>query len=108
LLVVGTPASRQWTRRYALLAYGASWIVAGLGSLVTSLLFGFGAGALWFDAAWLASLVSLYRAGVLRAADLVLRRSPAARSIGLALLVFAASTVEVCGGEWEGCPGSCA
>ncbi|MGO9322360.1 MAG: lysostaphin resistance A-like protein [Solirubrobacteraceae bacterium] len=45
-------------------------------------------GALWFDVAWLASLVPLYRAGVLRSVDLGLRPAPAARSVGLALLVF--------------------
>jgi membrane protease YdiL (CAAX protease family) len=46
------------------------------------------AGALWFDAVWLASLVPLYLAGVLSAADLGVRPAPAGRSVGLALLVF--------------------
>ncbi|HWY90255.1 MAG TPA: CPBP family intramembrane glutamic endopeptidase [Solirubrobacteraceae bacterium] len=83
--------------RYALLAYGASWVFAGCVSLVAWLLFGVhrwgGAGALWFDVAWLASLVPLYRAGVLSAGALGLRPAPVARSAGLALLVFVSATV---------------
>jgi hypothetical protein len=57
------------------------------------------AGALWFDVAWIASLVPLHQAGVLRAADLALRRAPAGRSVGLALLVFAA--LIVCDDVWS-------
>jgi membrane protease YdiL (CAAX protease family) len=49
------------------------------------------AGALFFDMAWLASLIPLRRAGLLSARDLGLRTAPAARSAGLALLVLAAS-----------------
>lgn len=81
--------------RYALIAYGASWIVAEV-SVGILLLFGVRAstaGALLFDAAWLACLIPLRRAGLLRAPDLGLRPSPAARSVGLALLVFVASVV---------------
>jgi hypothetical protein len=80
--------------RFALLAYGASWIVAGVASLGAILLFGVHlstAGALLFDGAWLASLIPLRRG--LRAADLGLRATPAARAVGLALLVFAASAL---------------
>lgn len=83
--------------RYALVAYGASWVFVGCVSLVAWLLFRVrgwgGAGALWFDVAWLASLVPLYRAGVLSAGALGLRSSPAARSVGLALLVLIASSL---------------
>jgi membrane protease YdiL (CAAX protease family) len=83
--------------RYALVAYGASWIFVVCISLTAWLLFGVhgwgGAGALWFDLAWLASLVPLYRAGVLSAGALGLRPAPAARSIGLALLVFVSASV---------------
>ena len=90
-----TTRSRQWTVRYALLAYGASWVILGLVSLAALLLFGTrqseGAGLLCVDAVWLASLIPLYRSGVLRAIDLGLRAAPAARSIGLALLVFVVS-----------------
>jgi membrane protease YdiL (CAAX protease family) len=45
-------------------------------------------GLLCVDAVWLALLIPLYRAGLLRAVDLGLRTSPAARSVGLVLLVF--------------------
>ena len=51
------------------------------------------AGALWFDGAWLASLIPLRRAGLLRAGDLGLRKAPAARAVGLALLLVAASVL---------------
>jgi membrane protease YdiL (CAAX protease family) len=77
--------------RYALMAYVASWIAvlcAALGAWLVGVRHWGAAGALWFDAAWLASLVPLYRAGVLRSIDLGLRRVPAGRSVGLALLVF--------------------
>jgi membrane protease YdiL (CAAX protease family) len=81
----------EWSVRYALVAYAASWAFVVCISLGTWLLFGHrwgAAGALWFDVAWLASLVPLHRAGVLGAADLGLGPAPAGRSIGLALLVF--------------------
>jgi membrane protease YdiL (CAAX protease family) len=78
--------------RYALVAYGASWVVVVSVSLDTRLLFGVhqwsAAGALWFDAVWLASLVPLYRVGVLRAGDLGLRPAPAGRAVGRSLLAF--------------------
>jgi membrane protease YdiL (CAAX protease family) len=82
----------DWSVRYALVAYGGSWVFVGCVSLVAWLWFGIrgwgGVGALWFDVAWLASLVPLYRAGVLSAGALGLRSAPVARSVGLALLVF--------------------
>jgi membrane protease YdiL (CAAX protease family) len=83
--------------RYALVAYGASWVFVSCVSLVAWLLFGVhgwgGAGALWFDVAWLGSLVPLYRAGVLSTGALGLRSAPAARSVGLALLVLVSASV---------------
>jgi membrane protease YdiL (CAAX protease family) len=83
--------------RYALVAYAGSWIVVGCVSLVAWLLFGVhgwgGAGALWFDMVWLASLVPLYRAGVLTASALGLRPASAGRSVGLALLVFVSAGI---------------
>lgn len=82
--------------RYALVAYVASWVAVifvTFGAWLVGVRYERVVGALWFDVAWLASLVPLYRAGVLRTDDLGLRRSPAARSLGLALLVFAASAV---------------
>jgi membrane protease YdiL (CAAX protease family) len=92
-----TPDSRQWSARYALLAYGASWVGLGLVSSGAWLLFRVrlpeDAELLLIDAVWLAWLIPLYRAGVLRAGDLGLRTSPAARPVGLALLVLVASSV---------------
>jgi membrane protease YdiL (CAAX protease family) len=81
----------EWSVRYALLAYGASWIVVGLVALGARLLgvhLLSGVGALCLDVVWLLSLVPLYRAGALSAVGLGLRPSPPARSVGLALLVF--------------------
>ncbi len=87
-----TSRSRQWTIRYALLAYGVSWIVVGWVSLGMSLPFGVslsaGAGALCISMAWLASLIPLYHADMLRLVDLGIRPTPAVRSIGLIVCVF--------------------
>jgi membrane protease YdiL (CAAX protease family) len=81
----------RWTVGYALVAYCASWVAVLCITLVAWLVgvrhWGV-AGALWFDVAWLVSLVPLYRADVLRSVDLGLRRAPAGRSVGLALLAF--------------------
>jgi membrane protease YdiL (CAAX protease family) len=89
-----TVRSQQWTVRYALAAYVASWIVIGAVSLGWWLPFGlrlpYGSGALGIDAAWLAALIPLYRSRGLAAKDLGLRTAPAARSAGLALLVWVA------------------
>lgn len=77
--------------RYALVAYVASWLVVlcvALGTWLLGVRHWRVAGALWFDLAWLASLVPLYQAGALSAIDLGLRPAPARRSVGLALLVF--------------------
>lgn len=82
-----------WTVRYALIAYCASWIAvlcATLGGWLVGVRHWGGAGALWFDVAWFASLVPLYRAGALRLVDVGLRPGPARRSVGFALLVFVA------------------
>ena len=79
--------------RYALVAYCASWLAVlciTLGAWLIGVRHWGVAGALWFDVAWLASLVPLYRADVLRSVDLGLRRAPAGRSVGFALLVFVA------------------
>jgi len=92
-----TADPRRWTARYALLAYGASWLVIGWVSLGACLPLGIrmsdGAGLLCIDAAWLAALVPLYRVGVLRAVDLGLRKSPAGRSLGLALLMLGVASL---------------
>jgi membrane protease YdiL (CAAX protease family) len=90
------PNSRQWTVRYGLIAYGASWIFVGLATLGTYVVFGTNLGAadaLWFDLAWLASLIPLRRAGQLRAADLGLRTTPAARAFALTMFVFIVLTL---------------
>lgn len=97
-----TPRSRRWSTRYALVAYGASWAVVACISLGAWPLFRVhrwgAAGALWFDVAWLASLVPLHRAGVLSAGDLGLRPASAGRSVALALLMFV--LVGVFNGVW--------
>ena len=51
------------------------------------------AGALWFDLAWIASLIPLRRTGQLRAADLGLRTTPAVRAFALTMLVFLVLTL---------------
>jgi membrane protease YdiL (CAAX protease family) len=82
--------TREWSVRYALVAYVASWLAVlciTLGAWLLGVRHWGVVGALWFDVAWVVSLVPLYRAGVLKAADLGLRGAPAARSVGLALLV---------------------
>ncbi len=87
------PISRQWTVNYALIAYGASWIIVAVASLGTHVLFGIhlgAAGALWFDLAWLASLIPLHRAGLLSTAGLGLRTTAAVRAFELTMLVFVA------------------
>lgn len=95
-LTPADPNPRQWTVHYALIAYGASWIIVAVASLGTHVLFGIhlgAAGALWFDLAWIASLIPLRRAGQLRAADLGLRTTPAARAFALTMLVFLVLTL---------------
>jgi membrane protease YdiL (CAAX protease family) len=83
--------TREWSVRYALVAYVASWLAVlciTLGAWLLGVRDWGVVGALWFDVVWLVSLVPLYRAGVLRAVDLGMRPAPAARSVGFALLVF--------------------
>jgi membrane protease YdiL (CAAX protease family) len=78
-----TGASR-WTVRYALSAYVATLAVGVV--LVIALShrdLRLGLGVLIVDAAMLASLIPLYRSGVLSAADLGLRPTSPARSVGL-------------------------
>ncbi len=90
------PNSGQWTVRYGLIAYGASWIFVGVATIGTRALFGTdlgAAGALWFDLAWLASLIPLHRAGLLSTARLGLRTTPAARAFALTMLVFLVLTL---------------
>jgi membrane protease YdiL (CAAX protease family) len=74
-----------------LVAYVVSWLAVLCVALVSWLVgarhWGV-ASALWFDVMWLASLVPLYRAGMLRCVDLGLRPAPAGRSVSIALLVF--------------------
>ncbi|MHB8233370.1 MAG: CPBP family intramembrane glutamic endopeptidase [Solirubrobacteraceae bacterium] len=68
-----------------LLGTGAAWAIVGvlrlLGADVPH-----GVGGLIVELALLCPLVPLYRSGALRAVDLGLRRVPAARSVGFALL----------------------
>jgi membrane protease YdiL (CAAX protease family) len=88
--------SRRWTIRYAVGAYAASWAVVGAVSLITlppALRLPPGAGALTIDAAWLTTLIPLYRAGSVRLEDLGIRSTSGARAVGLALLVFVATSV---------------
>lgn len=78
----------EWTVRYALIAYLASWLVIGLVSVKSP--FGLrlpaGSGALAIDCAWLLALLPLYPVHRIGISDLGLRRSPSALSAGLVLL----------------------
>jgi membrane protease YdiL (CAAX protease family) len=91
---VPTARSRQWSARYALLAYVCTF--AGAGALVSVLYFGLGvhvqvgAGVLMVDAVLLVSLVPLGRRRGLSLDDLGIRFVPAARSIGLVVLALVA------------------
>ncbi len=84
-----TTRSRQWTVRYALTAYVVWWLLVGavaLGLWIFGVRIPGGLDALIAEAAFLATLVPLYRLGSLQAVDLGLRRVPGARSVGLVLL----------------------
>jgi membrane protease YdiL (CAAX protease family) len=98
-----TELSRQWTVRYALLAYVGSWVVANVLIFLLGLLVALHVGAkvLIVDVVLLAALVPLYRAGRLVAPrDLGLRRVPAARSVVYTLLaLLVAGTFDV---FWKG------
>jgi membrane protease YdiL (CAAX protease family) len=86
-----TPTSRAqaWSVRYAITALvtamatalAIAYVLRGLGIEVPH-----GIGVLIVDGLFLATLLPLYRSGALRAVDLGLRRVPAARSVGLAIL----------------------
>ena len=88
-----TARARKWSARYALVALVLATVLAG------AVAFAFkaagvdvplGVSALILDGAFLAAMVPLSRAGALHAVDLGLRRAPAARSVGLALLALVA------------------
>jgi uncharacterized protein len=87
-----TGQSRQWSVRYALIAYGVTFV--GVIVLAAVLYFGLGVrlhigvGGLVVDAVLLASLVPLKLKGRLTGTDLGLRTTPAVRSIGLVILAF--------------------
>lgn len=86
--------SRQWSVRYALIAYAVTFVganVLGLGlRYVVGVHFQVGASVLLVDAALLAGLVPLRRQRGLSLEDLGLRRTPSARSLWLVLLAFLA------------------
>jgi len=96
-----TARSRQWTVRYALLAYVAAFVGA-VALAAVALLVGLpiprADGTLVVDVAMLACLVPLIRRGSLGVRDLGLRRVPGARSVGLVVLAFLA--VGVCDSLW--------
>ncbi len=91
-----TVRSRQWSVRYALIAYVVTFVVVNAVEAV--LYFGLGVrlrvgvGVLMVDVALLASLVPLSRSRGFSRQDLGLRTAPAARSVvlaGVALVVYA-------------------
>ncbi len=91
-----TARSREWSVRYALAALVLALLVGaalGLAFDQSGVAIPRGAGALIIDGAFLATLAPLYRSGALRATDLGLRRVPAGRSVGLAVLAFVAYVV---------------
>jgi membrane protease YdiL (CAAX protease family) len=89
-----TVQSRQWSARYALIAYAITF--AGVSVLAAVLCFGLGVqlhigvGGLVVDAILLGSLVPLKIKRRLTGTDLGLRAAPAARSVGLVILAFVA------------------
>lgn len=89
---VPTARSRQWSARYALLAYVCTFV--GSGVLAGVLYFGLGVnlsvgvGVLMVDAVLLISLVPLSRRYGLSLDDLGIRTVPAARSIGLVVVAL--------------------
>jgi membrane protease YdiL (CAAX protease family) len=89
-----TARSRQWTLRYALIAYVVTFLVVVTSAAVlyygASVQLHVGVGVLIVDAILLGSLVPLRRRRGLTRQDLGLRATPAARSIGLVILAFVA------------------
>lgn len=86
-----TERSREWTVRYALVAYLVAWSAATLLILVLELgdwKLHVGVRVLIFDAMLLAALIPLRRSGGLALSDLGVRRAPAVRSVGLSLFAL--------------------
>lgn len=87
-----TARSRQWSVRYALIAYVVTFV--GVTVVAAVLYFGVGvqlhvgAGVLVVDAALLGALVPLRRRRGLTRQDLGLRAAPAARSVGLVIVAL--------------------
>jgi membrane protease YdiL (CAAX protease family) len=79
-----TPTARaeSWSIGYALIAYALSWLVIGAVSLGLWIPV-HGLGALSIDAAWLATLIPLYRSGRLGWRDLGFRGISPLRATGL-------------------------
>lgn len=88
-----TARSRSWTVRYALLAYVAAWVILIALALALWLLgvsVGFGIGVLLSEAAFLVTLIPLWRRGAVGGKDLGLRLVPGARATALAFLALLA------------------
>lgn len=87
-----TARSREWSVRYALIAYVVTFV--GVIAVAAVLYFGVGvrlhvgAGVLVVDVALLGALVPLRRRRGLTRQDLGLRAAPAARSVGLVILAL--------------------
>jgi membrane protease YdiL (CAAX protease family) len=79
--------SGRWTISYALAAYALSWLVIGCVSLGLWIPV-HGLGALSIDAAWLATLVPLYRSGSLRLKDLGFRGVSPGRAVSLVVMTL--------------------
>ena len=86
-----TARSREWSVRYALIAYAVTFV--GVNAIAAALYFGLGvrlrvgAGVLLVDSVLLGALWPLRRHGLTRQ-DLGLRAAPGARSIGLVVLAL--------------------
>jgi uncharacterized protein len=88
-----TQRARRWTVKHAVLALIASQVVIFIVALVLVALhipIPLGAGGVITEAGFLVVLVPLYRSGRLRPVDLGLRRTPAARAVGLTVAALIA------------------
>jgi membrane protease YdiL (CAAX protease family) len=87
-----TAGSQQWTVRYALVAYVASWVAANAFLFLLGPRFPVhaGLGVLIVDFTLLSALLPLRGSGALSLRDLGLRRVPGARSVGYTLLALLA------------------
>ena len=86
-----TDRSREWTVRYALIAYVVMWVILlalGLPLALLGVHFGIGLGALLTETVFLATLIPLWRRGGLGVRDLGLRLVPGARATALALIAL--------------------